>query len=671
MQFPELTRYFTGVLVPVSALRSRGSCGIGEFADLAPLGNWCRGAGLDLIQILPVNDTGFQSSPYSALSAFALHPVYLRLDDLPELSDSEASDVVEAVGGLRSRFEQSPRVQFWSVLAEKLRILRDIFDGRADSIGADPALEAWMSRNRWVREYAAFRYLKDSYEQRPWTTWPETQGSDPDPASPASMEALWNDPAVRPSLTFHSWVQFRLEEQLLDASRKLRDLGVMLKGDLPILMDEDSVDVWAHRRFFNMNLRAGAPPDMFSEHGQNWGFPVYDWNALAADDYSWWKQRLRQADKFYNAYRIDHVLGFFRIWSIPAKDASGTMGYFFPASYITADDLERSGFDGARIHWLAEPHVSTESLEELFADRADEIRALCFSRIGDEDLFVFTDAIQGERDINELSVSFDEKERLLTLYRDRALIRTGTGTYAAAWKFRECSRYSQLSEEEKEHFESLVAETGAASESLWEKHGERLLSFMNSTVPMLTCAEDLGVIPEAVPRVLSALDILGLRIPRWARLWDEEGEPYVPAESYPYYTVCAPSVHDTTTMREWWEGEPSRGSFWKSLGLEGECPDSYDVETASVVSRAILHAGSAICVFQMQDLFALSGKLRARDPADERVNVPGTYNNLNWTYRMPLRIEELSSYEDWNRRVRSLVEERRERIPKKKDPRIA
>ncbi len=670
MQFPELTRYFTGVLVPVSALRSRRSCGIGEFADLTLLGDWCSSVGLDLIQILPVNDTGFQSSPYSALSAFALHPVYLRLDDLPELSDSAPSELAEAVTELRSRFEQAPRVQFWSVLAEKLRILRKIFDARADAIGADPALREWMSRNPWVREYAAFRHLKDLFEQRPWTTWSGSEES-PNPSSPTSTDALWNNPGARPALTFHSWVQFRLEEQLLEASRRLQELGVMLKGDLPILMDEDSVDVWAHRPFFNMKLRAGAPPDMFSEHGQNWGFPVYDWSALAADDYSWWKQRLRQADKFYNAYRIDHVLGFFRIWSIPAKDESGTMGYFFPANYIGTDDLEQSGFDGARIHWLAEPHVSTESLEAFFKDRTQEIRSLCFSRIGEENLFIFSDSIRGERDINELPLSFEEKETLLTIYRDRALIRTGSDTFAPAWKFRECSRYAQLSEEEKERFEALVTEAGAASEALWEEHGRRLLSFMNSTVPMLTCAEDLGVIPEAVPRVLSALEILGLRIPRWARLWDKEGEPYVPVASYPYYTVCAPSVHDTTTMREWWRDEPSRDRFWSSLGLEGKCPESYDEQTAAVVSRAILRAGSAFCVFPLQDLFALSGKLRPLDPSDERVNVPGTYNNINWTYRMPLRIEELSSYEDWNRAVRALAEERRERNPKQQDPRIA
>ena len=187
MQFPELTRYFTGVLVPVSALRSRRSCGIGEFADLTLLGDWCSSVGLDLIQILPVNDTGFQSSPYSALSAFALHPVYLRLDDLPELSDSEPSELTGAVTELRSRFEQAPRVQFWSVLAEKLRILRKIFDVRADAIGADPALREWMSRNPWVREYAAFRYLKDLFEQRPWTTW---SGSEESPVSTANISLV-------------------------------------------------------------------------------------------------------------------------------------------------------------------------------------------------------------------------------------------------------------------------------------------------------------------------------------------------------------------------------------------------------------------------------------------------------------------------------------------------
>ncbi len=667
MHFPELVRYFTGILVPVASLRSQRSCGIGEFADLPLLGQFCKSVGIDLIQILPVNDTGFQSSPYSAISAFALHPVYIRLEDLPELEDKATDSTRAAVETLRLRQEPAPRAQFWTVLAEKLSLLHTIFDACADRIAGDGELTAWIERNEWVREYAAFRHLKDRNEQRPWAVWTSTVQS-----AAEEIASLWSSPDAGPALLFHSWVQLRLEQQLLNASRGLQQLGVLLKGDLPILMDEDSADVWAHRDFFNMDLRAGAPPDMFSELGQNWGFPVYNWDALAADQYSWWKERLRQADKFYNAYRIDHVLGFFRIWAIPAGDASGIMGYFFPEEHISEKQLRAADFDAARIRWLSEPHVSGATLRRLFGDRSAVISQICFSRIENQELFLFAEFVKGERDISELDLPPAEKEQLLSLYRDRSLIRTGVRTFSPSWKFRECSRYGELSDEEKERFEELVAEAGAASEKLWEEHGRRLLSFMNSTVPMLTCAEDLGVIPAGVPPVLASLQILGLRIPRWARLWGEEGQPYVPVDEYPYLTVCAPSVHDTTTMREWWESEPTRQQFWDSVGLEGDCSETYDVETARTITRALLATSSAICVFPLQDLFALSEALRAADPSAERVNVPGTYNNINWTYRISLCVEELFAHTDWVQLVGSLVAERRKRKPKTQDqdPRV-
>ncbi|HUX13693.1 MAG TPA: 4-alpha-glucanotransferase [Spirochaetia bacterium] len=665
MQFPELSRYFTGVLVPVASLRSQRSCGIGEFADLPLLGRFCKSVGLDLIQILPVNDTGFQSSPYSAISAFALHPVYIRFDDLPELEDTATESLRAAVEALRSRYEPAPRAQFWTVLAEKLSLLHAIFEACADRIEREGELSAWIEHNEWVREYAAFRYLKEKNEQRPWATWNSAVES-----AEEEVASLWNSADARPALLFHSWVQLRLEQQLLRASQELQQLGVMLKGDLPILMDEDSADVWAHRDFFNMDLRAGAPPDMFSELGQNWGFPVYDWEALAADQYSWWKARLRQADKFYNAYRIDHVLGFFRIWAIPAVETSGIMGYFSPAEYMSEKQLNGAKFDAARIRWLAEAHVSGARLRELFGDRAAIVTQTCFSRIDVQELFRFAEFVKGERDISALDLQAEEKEKLLSLYRDRSLIRTGAGTFAPSWRFRDCTRYGELSEAEIERFEDLVAQCGAVSEKLWEEHGRRLLSFMNSTVPMLTCAEDLGVIPAGVPRVLASLDILGLRIPRWARQWDEEDQPYIPIDEYPYLTVCAPSVHDTTTLREWWESEPTRQQFWESIGLTGECPEAYEPETAREVTRAVLGTGSAICVFPLQDLFALSRELRAEDPSSERVNVPGTYNNVNWTYRISLCVEELSAHTDWVESVGALVAERRKRKPKTRGPQV-
>ncbi|HUX51509.1 MAG TPA: 4-alpha-glucanotransferase [Spirochaetia bacterium] len=655
MRFPELNHYLTGVLVPVSALRSSHSCGIGEFADLPLLGTWCSEVGLELIQILPVNDTGTQSSPYSALSAFALHPVYIRLQDLPEIKECPPK-LAQKIAALRAATDPAARVKFPEVLSGKLEILKELFELCRDSIVSGEELRTWIQANAWIRLYAAFRHLKEKNDLLPWFSWQTMR----DP-SVTQIETLWADPATSESLQFYAWVQMRLEQQLIRAAGELEALGVRLKGDLPILMDGDSADVWANRALFNLDLRAGAPPDMFSDLGQNWGFPIYDWRALERQEFRWWKERLRQADKYFHAYRIDHVLGFFRIWAIAARHSSGILGSFFPSSDITEEQLLAADFDPARIRWLAEPHIDRATIDGVLGTDATQLAAHCFEQIRNEDLYLFSGRIAGERDIEALHLEESRREGLLALFRNRALIRTGDTSYAPSWKFRDCSRYRSLSDAEKVRFEKLVAEHGAESEEIWEKQGLALLSFMNTTVPMLTCAEDLGVIPAAVPRVLEHLGILGLRIPRWARDWSAAGEPFVPPREYPFLTVCALSVHDTTTMREWWETEPTRELFWKALGFDSECPPVYDPSTAREIISGVLEAGSAICVLQVQDFFALSEALRIANSAEERVNVPGTYNSYNWTYRIQVTLEELMSHHAWNRLLRDIVSRRSRR----------
>ena len=655
MRFPELNHYLTGVLVPVSALRSSHSCGIGEFADLPQLGAWCREVGLELIQILPVNDTGTQSSPYSALSAFALHPIYIRLQHLPEINEC-APALAQKIIALRNATDSATRVRFPQVLSGKLEILKELFEQRRDAIVSGDELRTWIQANSWIRLYALFRHLKDGNNQLPWFSWQTMR----DPSN-AQIDALWADPTTLESLQFYAWVQMRLEQQLIRAAGELEALGVRLKGDLPILMDADSADVWANRELFNLDLRAGAPPDMFSDLGQNWGFPIYDWRALERQEFRWWKERLRQADKYFHAYRIDHVLGFFRIWAIAAGHSSGILGSFFPSSDITEEQLLAAGFGPARIRWLAEPHVDRATIDGMLGTDAAQLAGHCFEQIGSEDLYLFSRRIAGERDIESLKLDESRREGLLALFRDRALIRTGDARYAPSWKFRDCSRYRNLTEEEKARFEKLVAKHGAESERIWEAQGLALLSFMNTTVPMLTCAEDLGVIPAAVPRVLEQLGILGLRIPRWAREWSVAGEPFVPPWEYPFLTVCALSVHDTTTMREWWEAEPNRELFWNALGFDSECPPVYDQYTARELVSSVLEAGSAICVLQLQDFFALSDELRVTNSAEERVNVPGTYNSYNWTYRIQVTLEELMSHHAWNGLLREIVSHRSRR----------
>lgn len=657
MKFPGFSRYLSGLAVPVSALRSEKSFGIGEFVDLVPLGAWCREAGIDVIQILPVNDTGAQSSPYSALSACALHPVYLRPEDLPELrSRSAAAKTLSAeIAVQRKRIEAAPRTEFSRLRDAKLDILRRIYSSAAEKIAEDTSLRKWIDENPWVLSYALFCVLKDENNGASWVTWKSMRQPAPD-----DILNAWRDGKRGKDLLFHAWMQKRLEEQFRTAAEELDRMGIVLKGDLPILMSEDSADVWANPDFFRRDLRAGAPPDMFSTTGQNWGFPVYNWDALEKSGYSWWKERLRRADVFYHAYRIDHVLGFFRIWAVPDRETSGVLGYFKPSSFITGGDLEAAGFDRSRIRWLTLPHVAGEDIRRVFGTAADRIGDEIFTRLDGEDLFLFRDDVS-ESLIEGLPVPADRKDALLGWYRDRAFLEAEPGLFAPAW-YREGSRaWKSLDEGEKNKLGRLVSRFYRESEEKWSREGEALLRFMKDATTMLPCAEDLGVVPDSVPAVLDRLGILGLRIPRWVRRYREPGEPYIPPREYPFLTVCAASVHDTTTLREWWEKEADREGFRQAAGLDGSPSSDLSPETAEKLFSALLETGSVLAMFQLQDFLALEPEFRVSDPAGERVNVPGTVSDDNWSYRTPFRIEELAAHESFKTKIRTLLKTRRER----------
>lgn len=659
VKFGTLDRYRTGTAVPVSALRSRESCGIGEFADLVPFADVCRRMGIDMIQILPVNDTGVHSSPYSALSAFALHPNYLRIDDLPDwerVPDDEGTVLRAEVERLRHEHEARKAVHYPTIRAAKATLSYRIYTVAEKAKPAGAELDRWIGENPWVRPYAVFKMLKEQNGGRAWHEWQEYR----DPVE-ADIEAFWASEETQAEIRYYAWLQMRLEEQLRSASEGVAKLGIALKGDIPILMDEDSADVWFHRRNFDLNLRAGAPPDVYSYLGQNWGFPIYDWEYLARDDYAWWRRRLHQAAKFFHAYRIDHVLGFFRIWSTPRIHSSAILGYFHPQVPISRAELLEAGFDAGRIRWLSEPHVTGDQVRFLFGDRAASILEHFFDRLPGEDLYTFMPSVAGERYIAASGLSDADAETLSSIYRDRTLLEIGPDEFTTTWSFRECSRYETLNDAETTRFEAVVEEASARSEALWDERGRSLLDFMRSTTEMLTCAEDLGAVPKVVPIALADLGILGLRVPRWVRMDAWPGQPFVNPREYPSLTVCALSVHDTTTARQWWEEEKDRDGFWKTLGYGPEAPKHYDVATARKLIAGVLRTSSLICVLQLQDWFALDKDLREADAKAERINVPGTVNDTNWSYRMPLSIEDLAERGAFLTSVQELVVERSRR----------
>ena len=707
----------TGLVLPLLSLKSEtGPCG--EFPDIAALARLARRWGMNIVQLLPLNDSGWQTSPYSALSAFALNPVYLRIGGLPELergpaapaSAAAAEKAALAAAGLGTRFGNEKQTPYGAILEAKLEILGDLWKAlRSSESGASLAaeVEAWAERNPWVKAYACFVELKAKFGGKPWWEWPEHGAADE-----AAIEALWKAPEMRDGVRFRAWTQMRAMEQFAAACAEARALGVDLMGDIPILLNADSADVWHLRRFFDTERSAGAPPDMYSRYGQNWGFPLYRWDELERGGYSFWKDRLAVADRFYTLYRIDHVLGFFRIWAIGKREADGFLGNFLPEFAVSYPELAALGFEAGRIRWLSKPHVPGSAIAGALSGLPEGIRselaAALFDRIGGEDLYLFSRAVAGGADIAELvreragegagaSRCVDD---LLAWWRNRTFLETAPGQFVPTWEYRSTIAWQSLSDQERGALEALITRKKGESLDLWEKTGRRILKVLSACVPMQACAEDLGAVPACVPSVLRELDIPGLRVLRWFRAWGEQGQPYVRLSDYPEDAVACMSVHDSTNLRQWWAEEAERPALWPmlreelagreaQLGLhsahpgaagraaaaaaakagqagaaaQAEPPADLDPDGALLLLRAFACARSRCVVYPLQDLLAASAQYREEDRAAERINVPGTTAPSNWLYRMKPAIGQLLEDEILAARLSSIAALRDVRSP--------
>jgi 4-alpha-glucanotransferase len=664
-----------GTVTPVGALRGKGSLGVGEFPDLAEFARLCKKMGVGLIQLLPVNDTGYFSAPYFALTAFALHPLYLRIEDLEEYGNAGKA-IRGKIAEAGAAFEKESRFPYYRILKTKMDILRDLYGANKAGIAKKAApggsLAAWIGRNPWVKEYAVYRRLKEANGEKSWKEWKTHRE-----VSPADIEALWNDGSLREEHIFWAWLQEALDGQFSRAAKAVAEEGILLEGDIPILMNEDSCDVWARREYFHLDLSAGAPPDMYSPEGQNWGFPLHNWQAQAKDDYAWWRSRLKVAEKYYGAYRIDHVLGFFRIWASSRQDNTSALGRYVPYVPVSGKDLEDLGFDKGRIRWVSRPHVPTGEVwdalrgirdgfgmdSDAIAPEAERIFSEVLERIGGEELWLFRDKIRGERDIDALNFHPVVRDFLYRAWHNRLFVEYEPGRYFPVWYFRESRAYASLSNDERARLEDLLEKRRVDSEKIWETEGKKLLSKLAASSSMLPCAEDLGAVPDCVPRTLGQLKILGLRVVRWHREWNREGQPYVPFGEYPELSVCTPAVHDSSTVREWWDREADQQVFCDFIGVPS-LPRIYNPGTAKIVLQKIASAASRFRVFQFQDLLHLSPRCYAEDPASERVNVPGTFNDFNWTWRFPASIGEIGRDEDLVKAVKELAAVK----PAKKQP---
>jgi 4-alpha-glucanotransferase len=341
------------------------------------------------------------------------------------------------------------------------------------------------------------------------------------------------------------------------------------------------------------------------------------------------------------------------------------LGRFIPYVPVTTKDLTKLKFDEGRIRWMSQPHIYTEEIwnalrtalgndSKELSRAADEVFNQALDRVGQEELWLFKKTIRGGKDIEAMNIHPAAKTFLVKAWENRFLLEYEKGNFIPTWCGKDSRAYKSLSEKEKEKLEELLEERRLDSEEIWEKEGKKLLSVLKSSSSMLPCAEDLGAVPRCVPRVLKELNILGLRVVRWFREWDKEGQPYVPFEDYPELTVCTPAVHDSSCLREWWDREADQEQFVHFLGLPS-LPKVYNPGTAKIFLQKIAGAGSRFRVFQIQDLLHLSSKWYTSDPAEDRINVPGTLTEFNWTWRLPAAPEEIGKDEELVKAVKEMA----------------
>lgn len=583
-----------GTAIPVFSLRSEKSFGVGEFYDLKLLVDWAVKTGQNIIQILPVNDTTCNGSwresyPYKANSIFALHPQYISLKAVGRLKDAKEQRRFEKAG---RELNALPTVDYEQVNALKHEYLRKIYEEQGAATLASKEYKEFFEKNgSWLRPYAVYSVLRDKYKTVDFAKWGKYSTADD-----KKIDSFIARNAE--SVGYWFFVQYHLDRQLREARNYARTRGVILKGDIPIGINPTSVDAWSSPELFRMDSSAGAPPDDFAVLGQNWGFPTYDWERMAADGYAWWRARFVKMSDFFDAYRIDHILGFFRIWEIPRKAVNALLGHFNPALPLSAEEIEAAGF-------AFDPARHTAPVE-----------------LTDDVLFVA------------------DRER-----SDRWHPRISAHSTAC---------YKALSESDREAYDRIYEDFFFRRHNYFWREGamSKLLPLREST-RMLVCGEDLGMIPACVPDVMGELQILSLEIERMPKEFGAEfGEP----GRYPYLSVCSPSTHDMAPMRLWWREEPQRAErYWSAvLGCEGEPPADCPPEVCEQMLRRQLEAGSVLTIVPLQEWLAIDGSLRRDDPAAERINVPANSDQY-WRYRMHLTLEQLLAARGFNRRLREMI----------------
>ncbi|MFI3288659.1 MAG: 4-alpha-glucanotransferase [Rikenellaceae bacterium] len=620
----------TGVAIPIFSLRSKSSVGVGDFEDLKKMVDWAADRGMSVIQILPINDTTMggtweDSYPYNANSTIALHPQYLALRSVGKIDDESFEKEAAELNALE-------KIDYTSVSRFKMKHLREIYKNSMKSVRLKRSYREFFAANSWWLEpYALFSHLRDIYETPDFSKWGDDAIYDP-------KLIVKYKKSAKTEIEFYYFVQYHLHLQLLDASQYARSRGIALKGDIPIGISRTSVDAWIYPELFNMGRQAGAPPDPFSDLGQNWGFPTYNWERMAEDNYRWWRSRFEKMAEYFDAYRIDHILGFFRIWEIPMESIHGLTGQFNPAIAYSLAEIEASGFPFNIGH--TRPYITEEILNNTF-ENIDKVE---FFEPIDEVNYRFKSDYDTQRKVADRVKNSELREKLMLLHNEVLFVEDSkkVGYYHPRIMGSWSNVYKALPRWEREAFDRLHDDFYYHRHNdFWRDSAMQKLPILISSTDMLVCGEDLGMIPNCVPDVMKKEQILSLEIERMPKglglIFDN------PAH-YPYLSVCTCSTHDMSTIRGWWrEGrdevsDPIQRYYNEALGMDGVAPIECSAQVAEAIIDRHLNSPAMLTILPWQDWMAVDEELRNADVDGERINVPANFRHY-WRYRMHLELE--------------------------------
>jgi len=648
-----------GVGIPVFSLRSKKSFGVGDFGDLLLMVDWAEQVGLKLIQVLPLNDTiGTHTDadvlPYAAISAFALNPLFLNL---PAMGKLPAKHPIQLeYKELQPKLNAADLLPFLEVINFKLKYARELFLLQKDQFLKNTSFKNFFAKNEyWLVPYAAYCVLRDKFGTHDYRKWDDFAHFDKTKIDAFVAETQEHFDAV----ALQYFIQYHLHIQLLKAADYAHEHGIVLKGDIPIGVNRNSVDTWVSPELFHIHCNAGAPPDMFAVKGQNWELPTYNWDMIQRTGFDWWKKRFSQLSNYFDTFRIDHILGFFRIWQIPTSQVEGIMGHLFPSTPIHIHEFSDKGiwFDYNR---FCKPYITDHLLWDLFGDDAAWVKTNCLQI---EDGWVlrlkttFNSQANVEKMYEEGKFSDKIKWGLFDLISNVLFFEvegTNGSQFYPRFGMQSLRSYKELDYYSQQKLDELYVDYFfRRQDAHWYQSGMEKLPALKRATNMLICGEDLGMMTQCVTSVMNELSILSLEVQRAPK--SDKIEFFHPANA-PYLSVVTPSTHDMSTIRGWWEEDSGvTQRFYNSqLGHWGEAPYFCEWWICRDILLQHLHSPAMWAIFQLQDLLSISENLRRENPHAERINVPSN-SKFSWRYRIHLNLEELIDNEVFNNELKNFI----------------